>query len=156
ERGPLDVAITTEKALYLPFSERIVDLLPRSRGRPGRLAGRRLAIEAPFLHEVVHRLIEAPLTGVQLHVHRDAGGAVAHQPQHLPEPRRRVVVEPGTEEHLLTVEGPPLDIDAVLMPASNLVGVLPRDRELEEMARDPFVPEDRARIGDSGADVEVG
>ena len=41
------------------------------------------------------------------------------------------------------------------MLAANFVGEMIGDRELQEVSRDSFVPEDRPRIFDRGANVEI-
>src|SRR6267142_4875834 len=92
---PLAVAVETEQPHDLPLADHVGDLLRGRGGGPGRLPLGRLAVEAPRLHEIFHRLLEREATGVQVDVDADAGGAVARQTEHLPLRRRSLGVEAG-------------------------------------------------------------
>src|SRR5205807_1332639 len=81
--------------------------------------------------------------------------AIPREPQHLSLRRRVLRVKAGTHEHLLAVKRPPFDEDTVAVLAADFVGEMIRDRELHEMAGNSFMAEDRARVFDRGADVEI-
>ena len=92
---------------------------------------------------------------MQVHVHADARGAIAREAQHLPLRRRVVGIEALPREHLLAVQRPAFDENAVAVLPSDLVREVICNGDLEEVTRNPLVPEDGPRILDGGADVEV-
>src|SRR6185295_1981816 len=154
--GSLPVAIAPQQAHDLPLPHHVPDLLRRLRRGSGCLAFRGLAIESSSLHEVPDRLLEAPASGLQVHIHSDPGGTIPAQPQHLSLRGRLIGIQSLPHQHLLPVEGPSLDKGVISMLPTNLVGKMIGDGELKEMAGDAFVTQDGARILDSGANVEVG
>src|SRR5438270_391067 len=77
EGGAFRFAIAAEELHDLPFADDIADLLRGIGSSAGSFAGRRFAIESAALHEVLHRLIERPDAGVQIHIHADASRAIA-------------------------------------------------------------------------------
>src|SRR5437867_13316189 len=78
------IAVLAEQAHDLPLPRHIADLLRRIGSRSRGFARCRLTIETAPFHEVLDRLIECPVAGVQIHVHADSRRAIAREPQHLP------------------------------------------------------------------------
>src|SRR4029453_10041003 len=100
-------------------------------------------------------LFKSPAPGVQVHIHTDTRGPVAGKTQYLALRCGVLRGWPGAHQHFFTIERPPLAEDGVRMLSPDLVGEMVRDRNLQEMPGDPFVAEDRARVLDRGAYVEV-
>ncbi len=66
-----------------------------------------------------------------------------------------IVVEAAAVEHLLRVEGPSLDEDAVVVVAADGVGMTVGDRDLKVVPGDPLVGEDRPGVLDRRPQEEV-
>ena len=92
---------------------------------------------------------------MQIHIDADARRAISRQSQNLSLRRGILRIKPGAHQHFFAVKRPAFDENAVLMLTANLVRQMIRDRELQEMPGNSFMPENRARIFDRGADVKV-
>ena len=64
-------------------------------------------------------------------------------------------IETGAHQHLFAIKRPAFDENAVAMLAADFVGQMVRDRELQEVAGNSFVTEDRPRVFDRRANVEI-
>src|SRR5581483_438893 len=66
------IAITAEQIEDLELAGDVAHLLSRRCGRARRFSGGRLFIQPTGVHEVLHRLLEGPAAGVQIHIDADA------------------------------------------------------------------------------------
>src|SRR5438477_8046370 len=155
ERGAFVIAVAAEDSLDLPLAGDVADLLRRTRGGARGLAGCRFFIEAAAVHEVLDGLRERPASGLQIHVDADARRAITREPKDLRLSRRVVRIQTLAHQHLLAVQRPSFLEDTVALLAANLVLQMIGDRDLQEMPGDAFVSENRARVFDRRADVEV-
>src|SRR5436309_5153511 len=70
--------------------------------------------------------------------------------------RRSVVgIEPAAHEHLFAVQRPAFDHDVVRMLTADFILETVRDRELKKVAGDALVTENRPRVFNGRANVEV-
>ena len=151
----LPVPIAPQQPHDLPLARDVRDLLRGAGRRARRFALGRFAVEATGFHEVLHCLLEAPSTGVQVDVDSDARGTITAEPEDLALSCRVIRIQPFTHQHLFSVERPAFREDAVALHAPDLARYVIRDRYLQEVPGNALVAQDRPRILDGRADVEV-
>ena len=81
--------------------------------------------------------------------------AITREPQDLSLRRGVVRIKAGPQQHLFAVKRPAFDEDAIAMLPPDLVRQMVGDRELQEVSGNSFMPEDRPRIFNRGANIEV-
>src|SRR5438128_456869 len=64
-------------------------------------------------------------------------------------------IESGAHQHLFAVKRPAFDKNSIGMLTTNFVWQMIRDRELQEVSGNSFVAQNRPRIFDGCADVEI-
>src|SRR5581483_5125780 len=62
---------------------------------------------------------------------------------------------PGAHQHFLAIQCPSLHENAVLVLATSFIAHVIGNRKLEKMPGNAFVPQNRARILDGGADIKI-
>src|SRR5437016_3092004 len=133
------VPIAPQQPHDLPLARDVRDLLRGAGRRARRLALGRFAVEATGFHEVLHCLLEAPSTGVQVDVDSDARGTITAEPEDLALGWRVIRIQPFTHQHLLSVERPAFREDAVALHAPDLARDVIRDRYLQEVPGNALV-----------------
>src|SRR5438270_13930660 len=97
------ISILTQQVHYLPFPRDVADLLCRLRRCASRFTFTCFAIQSACFHEILHRLLEAPLTSVQVNIDTYARGTVARESQDLSLRCRVLGVEAGAHQHFFRV-----------------------------------------------------